>query len=251
MVGEAAAKDAVARARRLPSLKVGLHLALVEARPVSPLETVPDLIGPDGRFRDDMVSAGIRFFFLPHVRRQLAREIRAQFQAFAATGLTLDHANAHKHFHLHPTVARLMMAIGREYGLKAIRLPVEPPLPIAQAEGRSETKPSLGATALRLWTRQLAASARRSGMAVNDHVFGLAWSGTVTEEKLLALLPYLPEGVSEIYCHPGMALTPALARTMPRYRHAAEFAALVSPILKARLAEAGIRRTSFSELAAA
>jgi hopanoid biosynthesis associated protein HpnK len=251
MVGERAAADAVRRAHRLPSLKVGLHLALVEAYPVSPPETVPDLIGPDGRFRDDMVAAGCRFFFLPRVRRQLAREIRAQFAAFAATGLALDHANAHKHFHLHPTVAGLMIRIGREYGLKALRLPVEPALPVARAEGLDAAKTGLGATAMRLWTRQLAAAARRGGMVVNDQVFGLAWSGAVTEARLLALVPYLPEGVSEIYCHPGTSLTPALAHTMPAYRHAEEFAALTSAILKTRLAEAGIRRTSFSELAAA
>ena len=40
-------------------------------------------------------------------RRQLAAEITAQFAAFRATGLTLDHCNAHKHFHLHPVVGRI------------------------------------------------------------------------------------------------------------------------------------------------
>jgi hypothetical protein len=49
---------------------------------------------------------GSGIFSGPTARRQLAREIRAQFSAFAATGLTLDHANAHKHMHLHPTVGR-------------------------------------------------------------------------------------------------------------------------------------------------
>jgi hypothetical protein len=34
----------------------------------------------------------------PRARRQLAAEIRAQFEAFRATGLPLDHVNAHKHF---------------------------------------------------------------------------------------------------------------------------------------------------------
>jgi len=40
MVGAPAAADAVARARALPSLAVGLHLALVEARPALPPEQV-------------------------------------------------------------------------------------------------------------------------------------------------------------------------------------------------------------------
>ncbi|MEI6861546.1 MAG: ChbG/HpnK family deacetylase, partial [Verrucomicrobiota bacterium] len=74
---------------------------------------------------------GGRYFFLPHVRRQLATEIRAQFAAFAATGLTLSHADAHKHMHLHPTVGGLMIRIGREFGLQAIRIPAEPPAVMA------------------------------------------------------------------------------------------------------------------------
>jgi len=73
------------------------------------------------RWRGD----GTRFFFLPQARRQLAAEIRAQFETFAASGLALDHVNAHKHFHLHPTVLSLILSIGRDHGLRAVRLPLE------------------------------------------------------------------------------------------------------------------------------
>ncbi len=109
MIGAPAAADAVERARRLPGLRVGLHLTLVDGRPVLPAEEAAALVGDDGRFDPNMARAGVRFFFLPRVRRQLAREIRAQLAAFRATGLTLDHVNAHKHMHLHPTVARLLI----------------------------------------------------------------------------------------------------------------------------------------------
>src|SRR5581483_6196132 len=110
MVSGRAAADAVARARTMPNLKVGLHLVLVEGRPVLPASAVPDLVGPQGFFRTDMARAGAAMFFRPKVKAQLAREIEAQFAAFEATGLKLDHVNAHKHFHLHPTIAGLMIA---------------------------------------------------------------------------------------------------------------------------------------------
>ncbi|MGH7190361.1 MAG: ChbG/HpnK family deacetylase, partial [Acetobacteraceae bacterium] len=42
MVGGAAAEDAVARARQLPELRVGLHLVLVEGPAVLPREEIPD-----------------------------------------------------------------------------------------------------------------------------------------------------------------------------------------------------------------
>ena len=91
MVGGSAAEDAVERARRLPGLRVGLHLVLVEGRPVLPPAQLPDLVDADGEFSRDLVAAGFRFFFRPGARRQLAAEIRAQFEAFRATGLGLDH----------------------------------------------------------------------------------------------------------------------------------------------------------------
>jgi hopanoid biosynthesis associated protein HpnK len=224
-----------------------LHVTLVEGTPISLPDEIPDLLGPDGRFHNDMVGSGFRFFFSPRIRRQLETEIRAQFEAFKRTGLALDHANAHKHIHLHPTVANLILRIGRDFDLKALRIPWEPPAPIAAAGGPRD---SFAAAALRAWTGQLRAAARRAGVLTNDQVFGLAWSGAMTESRLLALLPNLPAGLSEIYFHPARLTTAALARTMPSYRHAEELAALLSPRVAAALSEAGIVRTSFGEIAA-
>ena len=126
VTGEAAA-DAVTRARQTPSLRVGLHLVLVEGRPALPPSEVPDLVDSRGEFHSKLTAAGFRFFFRPGVRKQLGAEIRAQFSAFRSTGLQLDHVNAHNHMHLHPTVFGLVLRIGREFGMKAVRLPNEPP----------------------------------------------------------------------------------------------------------------------------
>ena len=61
--------DAVRRARSLPNLRVGLHLALVDAKPVLPPEHVPDLVGPDGWFRRDTARFGAELFFSPQMKR--------------------------------------------------------------------------------------------------------------------------------------------------------------------------------------
>src|ERR1051325_3000870 len=121
------------RARCLPGLAVGLHVVLVDGEAVSPPGTIPGLSGLDGRFDDNQARAGLRFFFSPTARPQIAAEIRAQFEAFRATGLALDHVNAHKHMHLHPTVARLIVEIGRDYGMRAMRLPAESRAPLRRA----------------------------------------------------------------------------------------------------------------------
>jgi predicted glycoside hydrolase/deacetylase ChbG (UPF0249 family) len=72
MVSGAAAPDAVARARKLPDLRVGLHLVLVEGAPTLPPERLPDLVDGTGRFRTDMGRLGLDVFARPAARRQLA-----------------------------------------------------------------------------------------------------------------------------------------------------------------------------------
>jgi hopanoid biosynthesis associated protein HpnK len=232
MVGAPAAADAVARAKRLPGLRVGLHLVLADGPAVLPPSRIPDLVDARGRFGDAMARDGARFFFLPHVRRQLETEIRAQFAAFAATGLALDHVNAHKHFHLHPTVLSLMLRIGREHRLRAIRLPLE------------EGAPAL----LRPWLALLRRRLDRAGIAHNDHVVGIARSGAMDEATVLAALAHLPPGVTELYLHPATVSGAPIAQTMAAYRHADELAALLSPRVRSAIDALGIARGGFCDL---
>ena len=244
MVGAPAAADAVARAHRLGTLRVGLHLVLIDGAPLLPPDQLGTLVRRDGRFDDNPLRAALRFFFQPGARRRLAAEIRAQFEAFRATGLALDHVNAHKHMHLHPTVAQLVVEIGRDYGMSAMRLPDEPRAPLRRAVPRERLPlppPGVVVAGLR---RRL----RRAGILCNDHVFGIAWTGAMTEDRILALLPQLPEGVSEIYFHPAADTTSALQETMPGYHPTEELASLVSPRVRHRIEELGIRCIGFADL---
>jgi hopanoid biosynthesis associated protein HpnK len=221
MVTGDAIEDAVARARRLPELGVGLHVVLVEGRPVLPPEQVPALVGSDGRFHDDMVKTALRIAFDPAARRQMRAEVAAQFARFAATGLPLDHANAHKHFHLHPMIAGAMIAAGRPHGLHAIRAPIEPQAGLALA----------------LWARLLAAGWRRAGLLVNDHTFGLAATGAFDTATMGAALAALRPGLTELYTHP--ATNDDWFGAAPGYRYRDELAALIDPQLRATPAERG------------
>ncbi len=233
MVAGDAAADAVRRARAMPGLRVGLHLVVIEGQACLKPSEIPDLVDERGWFPSDQFRLGVNYFFRPRIRRQLAAEIRAQFAAFAATGLKLDHADAHKHMHLHPTVGRMMIAIGQAFGLRAVRVPAEPPAVMAQCG----LAPSLGARALHAGTQVLRRQIRRAGLRSNDQVFGLAWSGHMTEQRLLTLLPHLPPGTSEIYFHPAAGRDGALDRLMPDYDHVGEMNALLSPAVRAALAD--------------
>jgi hypothetical protein len=71
----------------------------------------------------------------------------------------------------------------------------------------------------------------------------------MVEERLLRLLPQLPQGLSEIYFHPATAGSAALSATMPGYRHEEELAALLSPAAKSLVAELGIRLGGYGDFA--
>jgi hopanoid biosynthesis associated protein HpnK len=244
MVGAPAAQDAIARARALPGLRVGLHVVLADGPSVLPPRAIPDLVDAWGRFGAHMARDGARFFCLPRVRRQLALEIRAQFEAFAASGLPLDHVNAHKHFHLHPTILSLLLQIGREFGLQAMRLPRETGPP-----GRSPP------AWLRPWLALLEARLDAAGIGHNDYVSGIRQSGRFDEAALLDALCSLPtSGIGELYLHPALVSGAAIAPSMRGYRHADEYAALVSPRVRAvcrALRAQGWRFGGFSDLVAA
>src|SRR5258708_4209816 len=248
MVGAAAAADAVERARRLPTLRVGLHVVLVQGRPVLPPEQVPDLVDGSGAFTDRLVRAGFSWFFRPGVRRQLAAEIRAQYEAFRATGLPLDHVNAHNHMHLHPTLQALILTIGRDHGLRAVRVPYEPPLASFRAAGGGLARRLLTAAGLAPWVALLRRRLRRAGLKSNRCVFGLHDSGNMSAELVVRLAGELPAGVTEIYFHPATRRSPELDRQMPAYHHQAELAALISPGVSAALSAAGARRIAFCDL---
>jgi hopanoid biosynthesis associated protein HpnK len=242
MVAGDAAPDAVARARRLPALGVGLHLVLVEGRPVLPTVQVSELVDATGHFRTDMVMAAVNMTFNPRARRQLAAEIEAQFAAFAATGLPLDHVNAHKHFHLHPVIASLILKIGKCHGMRAARAPVEPRAIIAAIEpDHAPRRDPAG-----LWAKLVRRRFARAGIAVPDQVFGLAWSGAMDTARMRGLIAALPDGVSEIYTHP--ATHDDWLGHAPGYRYADELAALLDA--RALVREQGITLARFADLGA-
>ncbi len=244
MVGAPAAADAVARARCMPRLRVGLHLVLVEGRPVAPTEDIPDLVDGSGRLRADLAAYGLAIMIRPKVRRQLRTEIRAQFEAFRATGLVLDHVDAHRHYHLHPAIMAELLDIGRDYGMNALRVPFEPRALLCAVE------PTPRSTVTRLaapWAALMRGRARAAGLVMADRVFGLAWSGAMTETRLAGLIAALSAGRTEIYTHP--ATSGGFQDSAAGYRYRQELSALLSPLCRDALHRSGAALGGYGDFA--
>ena len=211
MVGAPGHEEAVAIARLLPSLAVGLHLVLTDGIPVLPAAQIPALTQANGRFRNDMAGMGLTLAVSRAARAELRAEIDAQTARFAQTGLTPDHINAHKHYHLHPVI---FAAIARAPGFPAMRVPFE-----------------IGGPAIQnLWCRAL----RARGLPAPDQVVGLRWSGAFTADRVLQALKRLAPGVTELYFHP--ATRDDVPGGAPGYRYRDELAALTDPRVAAAVA---------------
>ena len=237
MIGETRAccgrEDRSRRARPLPGLGVGLHVVVVRGKATLPAPQVSAIADHEGFLDSNLVRAGFRYFFSPTARRQLAAEIRAQFDAFAATGLPLDHVNAHNHMHLHPTVLSLILRIGREYGLRAVRLPNEP-------------SGGIGALFLQPWIRLSRQRLRRAGIRHNDVLLGLSATGSMDREAMIAALASLPDGISEIMTHPASGSWDGSEPEAAGYRFADELAALIDPAVRDAASRSGAARINFA-----
>ena len=247
MVAAPQTADAVARARKLPALRVGLHVVLVNGRPALPPASVPDLVDAQGQFSRNLFAAGVRYFCKPGIRAQLEAEIREQFRLFAETGLALDHANAQNHMHVHPTILSLIVKVGRSYGLRAIRVPYEPFAPAWRATRTHFAARLMQSASLAPWMALMKRRVRAAGLAANDYVFGMIDTGHMDATRIGAYIAALPSGVSEIYSHP--AIERFDSADPPDADYTGEFAALIDPRVVERLRGSDVRPVTFSELA--
>jgi hopanoid biosynthesis associated protein HpnK len=205
---------------------------VVRGRPVLPPVDIPALVDHSGAFDGNLVRAGFRYFFSPRARRQLAAEIRAQFDSFARTGLALDHVNAHNHMHLHPTVLSLIVDIGVEYGLRAVRVPYEPPVPLF----------------LRPWIALMKARLDAAGIRYNDYLLGLRDTGRMDRDHVLPALARLPDGTSEMYFHPATGRWNGMEPEAASFRFEDEYRALIDPAVCAAVTASGAELIAFRDL---
>ncbi|MGB8369772.1 MAG: hopanoid biosynthesis-associated protein HpnK [Limisphaerales bacterium] len=236
MVNEPGLEEAVALAKQNPKLGVGLHLSLLCGHSTLPPEKIPGLANPRGEFSNNPVSVGFRYFFNRSLREPLRAEIRAQFEKFRATGLSLDHVNGHLHLHLHPTMFRILMEDAEKLGIRRMRLTRDCFWRSTRmARGRWFYRVVHALIHDRL-SKRAREPLRQRGIRHAQITFGLLQDSHVDEAYVLKLLPELPPGDSELYSHPSL----------DEFKH--EFDALVSPRVKELVKKLGIELIRYQDL---
>lgn len=245
MVAGVSARDAVERAREHPSLAVGLHLAMTDAPSVLPADEVPHLLDAQGRLTHDPLRAGIACFFNPAVRRELRREIAAQFERFQDTGLALSHVDSHHLMHLHPTVFSMVIPLAEQYGARGIRWPRDDLRRTLGLDRRNTAGKVAWASMYALLCRVAAGQLRRSTVAYADRVYGFLQSGCMHEAFVVGLLQRIPAAVgsAELYLHPSTQTCDG-----PHGPNPGDLATLLSPRVRQAIDERGALLTTYPAL---
>jgi hopanoid biosynthesis associated protein HpnK len=235
-------QDAVALAGQNPKLDVGLHLALVEERPLLGRDALPTLLDETGRFPRTSAEF-IRRAVLGRIRwHEVEREIAAQIALFQKTGLRLSHLNSHQHLHMFPPVFQIVRRLTRGMDNVWIRNSAGP--------WRKSPDVRMGRWIQRLGLNLTCFSARSvygggSPAQMPNALYGFEAGGCLTRSALEQILRRIPDGLYELVCHPGE--DDADTRTQYAhwgYRWAEELEALTAPETRVVVNEEGIVLTS-------
>lgn len=247
MVNEHAADAAVALAKTHPSLAVGLHLVLVLGKAALPHSEIPHITNDKGRFTDSSFQAGIQYYFSATARRELRKEMRAQFERFVATGLPFSHVDGHTHLHQHPVIFEELIRLCEEFGVRRVRV-VKGEMRLSLSLDRTHLPIKLvWGTVFNLLGRWCERQLEGRGFVHPQKVYGLLQSGDMNETYWLGLLKQMPLMDCEIYAHP-LALDADESAKRENPGGIRELQALTSPRLKQAIEAASFELTTYSGL---
>src|SRR5689334_17375845 len=248
VTGEAAAQ-AVRLAKENPGLAVGIHLVAVMGRSVLPQSEIPSLVDRAQNFSNNPTAAGLKYFFSPRSRRELRREIAAQFAKFHETGLRLSHVDGHLHLHVHPVIFNEALRQAIKYGARRMRVPSEERHLALAFDAAQRAQKTFFTIQFGGLARYMKRKLRAAGFTVPERVYGNLQSGRMSESYFLYMLDHLRAATGEIYFHPA-TYPPDRALDADEQQCQLEFETLTSPRVRERVAQAGIRLTNYIEMEA-
>ncbi len=166
------------------------------------------------------------------------REFGAQLDRITAAGITIDHLDTHQNLHLWPAVRDVVLELGCDRGIKAVRVT------------RSDQRRVVGGVVRRLST-SLVTSCDRAGFAYPEASTGLDDAGRLDIDAMVHSLGALASSgcaTAELATHPGEHGDPDLARYRWGYRWGDELDALCSTAVKAAVRELGLHLGTFADL---
>ena len=235
-----------------PRLGIGVHLNLSEGVPVSPTFKVPSLVDARGRLHltPSRLWAGI-------LRRKVSlsdvgRELRAQIEKVIGAGISPTHLDGHKHVHVLPGISAIVIRLAQQFGIGNVRCPLEDSPNLGRLLGESHDvytpvlKQYLVGRGVSGFARRFRKKLAPAGLLCSGHFYGLSETGFLNVQGVQDIVNRIPEGVSELMCHPGY-VDADLVETGTRLllQREIELEALRAPEVRRRVAHQGIQLMSY------
>ena len=245
---------AVSMSRRAPRLGIGVHLNLTAGKPVSPALKIPSLVDRSGRLH---LSPGRLLRALVSRQVDLAdveSELRRQITKIRNAGILPSHLDGHKHVHLLPGVSDVVIRLAQEFSIPSIRCPreVPPTLPTLLRSGNPRNavvKQYLVGRMVSGFANGFKEKLARAGLLFPAHFYGLSQTGFLNTQSILKILGRLPDGVSELMCHPGYLDTDLVwVGTRLLAQRETEIQALTASPVRELVAYRGIQLISYRQL---
>jgi chitin disaccharide deacetylase len=246
-------EDAVAAASEMPGLGVGVHLNLSDGAPIAPAEQVKSLLDEDGKFAGGPESLLMRLTTKSLKPKEVEKEWDAQIEKVRGAGIRPTHLDGHKHVQMLPGLFGIALRLAKRHGIEAVRVSHEAsPLRTALSDGNESSgvalKQGVQARGLKLLARDAREMAERAGIVTADYFCGIAQTGVLTKAGVQKLLGSLPEGTTELMCHPGYA-DEDLRQSHTRLQESrqTELQILTDRTIRKSVAELGIRLINYEQ----
>lgn len=247
MAGGQCFDDAVAMAREMEGIGIGVHLTLVGGLPsVLPAEEIPSLTWDNGVLCHDYMELIKRDLKRKISLDEVYREWNAQICKVLETGLPVTHIDGHQHLHMWNRFFPVALTLAKRYGIHCMRVPDEKllfgirPANAVRAFSRD---------GLSLMARSHRKTLKKMEIHSNDHFWGMLYGGNFNESRMMRIVGRIRDGVTEFMCHPS-ADAVALDREFHwGYHGEDELKALLSAAVKNELNDHNIELISYRELA--
>lgn len=246
MAGGIAFDDAVALAKKISGLGVGIHFTLANGNPILPPKEIPSLVTEEGIFHGDYVKFLKRYLSGKISLDEVRSELAAQLEKIQRAGLRLTHVDSHQHLHHVPGIVKIVLDLAQAAGIRSMR--------VANAKLFDGELDSLGKFVGRLGLSSLAkfaiCQARKKNFKMPEHFAGIVAGESVSENFMIKLIEHLQDGTTEVMLHPGT--DNKILQDFCEWEHdfEEELAAVTSPKVLNLLAEKNISAVNFSALGA-
>lgn len=253
MAKGAAFAEAAELAKTMPQLSIGCHVVLIDGEPA--LDTGKATSLTEGsRFRDGLKTFVARTLAGRIDAGEVAAETRAQILKLQAAGIPVSHVDTHKHTHLFPQILRPLLRAAKESGVRAIRNPFGPRLPMRSSHLLA--RPNLWTRfaevrILRSFAGKFHTAVDREGFVTTDGTLGIEVTGALDETLFRVIAQSIPDGTWEFVCHPGYNDADLqAAHTRLRESRETELRVLTLPGARELLSREGVVLISYRDLLA-